>query len=245
MRYGLIADLHANIEALSEVFKALDQLSVDHVVCLGDIVGYAATPTECIDLLRERKVRSISGNHDRYVTGTTPMVDIRQDTAQAVEWTKGVLQPGHLGFLQGLPKQRLAEPSIMLVHGSPRHEDEYILGVREMTENLQLLISHHADVKVCFFGHTHHPVVVAQGTLITSIPEDKKVALDRGKTYLINPGSVGQPRDGVNRSAFGVFDTLTWTMEFYRVPYNIQSIQDKIRAAGLSERFASRLAQGR
>jgi len=246
VRYGLIADIHANVDALNVVLAELAQEKVDHILCLGDLVGYNGSPGEVLDIAMKQGWTSINGNHDRYVTGVTPLdPSIKKDTAFIITWTRGKISAAQNACLEALPRQRVVAEKILLVHGSPRHEDEYILSVNQYKENIQFVSDNFVGIDVTFFGHTHVPVIVARGTLISAIHENKSVQMEEGKLYLINPGSVGQPRDGCPLAAFGIYDDVERTVTIRRVPYDIKAAQEKVLAAGFDPRMAKRLELGR
>ncbi len=245
-RFGLIADIHANIDALNVVLGELAREGIERILCLGDLIGYNAAPGEVVDVARNPNWVSINGNHDRYVTGVTPLdPSIKKDTAFIIQWTRGKVTAEQNTWLEALPRQRVIDETILLVHGSPRHEDEYILSVNQYKENIQFVSDNFVGIEVTFFGHTHVPVIVARGTLMSSIHENKTVKLDPDKLYLINPGSVGQPRDGCPLASFGIYDAGERTVTIRRVEYDIKAAQEKVRAAGFDERMAKRLEMGR
>ena len=245
-RYALIADIHANVDALQVVLAELAKEGIEKILCLGDLVGYNASPGEVLDVAMKPGMVSINGNHDRYVTGVTPLdPSIKKDTAFIIQWTRGNITPEQNGRLEVLPRQRVIDETILLVHGSPRHEDEYILSVNQYKENIQFVSDNFVGIDVTFFGHTHVPVIVARGTLMSNIHENKTVKLDADKLYLINPGSVGQPRDGCPLASFGIYDPAERTVTIRRVEYDIKAAQEKVLAAGFDARMAKRLELGR
>ncbi len=245
-KFGLIADLHANLPALTAVIQRLRTEGVQQILCLGDIVGYYAQPREVVDLISREKAVSICGNHDRYVTGTTPMdSSIRSDTIQVIQWTVRHLAPGQLQYLRGLPLSRRVGDSILMVHGSPRHEDEYILTPDLVAMNLRFLGRHHPGIEVCFFGHSHLPVYATKGYIQMQFSGGEKLRLRRHQAHLINPGSVGQPRDGDPRAACAIYDAAKSEVQFLRIDYDYKKTQQKADAAGFSSRLAERLEYGR
>lgn len=246
MRYGLIADIHANIDALHVVLAELAKDNVTEILCLGDLVGYNAAPSEVLAIAMQPGMTSINGNHDRYVTGVTPLdPSIKKDTAFIIEWTRDKIAAPQNAWLEALPRQTVIEDRILLVHGSPRHEDEYILSVNQYKENIQFVSDNFVGIDITFFGHTHVPVIVARGVLLSNIHENKTITLERDKLYLVNPGSVGQPRDGCPLASFGIYDSVERALTIRRVEYDIKAAQEKVLAAGFEPRMAKRLEMGR
>lgn len=246
MRYGIISDLHANIEALTVAVAEIDKMGVDKIVCMGDLIGYNASPREVLDLVIGRKIECISGNHDRYLSGATALdQSVRKDTSEVIEWTKTQVTPEQSAFVAGLPKFRMEGTEFLMVHGSPRHEDEYILTADILRGSLNHLMTKWPGTSVCFYGHTHVPICASDERVENQLPENTTLKLGRFSTYLINVGSVGQPRDGHPETAFGLFDSTKREIIFRRLPYDVKSAQAKVLAAGLSERMAKRLENGR
>jgi diadenosine tetraphosphatase ApaH/serine/threonine PP2A family protein phosphatase len=250
VRILILSDIHANVQALEACLEAAPDH--DRVFNLGDIVGYGAEPNEAVERSQALGSVFVRGNHDRACTGLIPLDDFNPVAASAVRWTQERLAPENLAFLREMPQGPVSPlEALQCVHGSPRDEDEYILASRDAWSILA-----RAPVPLTFFGHTH-----VQGAYwIDEVNEDQDVvdpryASVRGKQqfimalretgrYLVNPGSVGQPRDGDPRAAFAVLDTATKSIAFHRVPYDIERAQRKILSAGLPNRLASRLAEG-
>ena len=251
MRILLFSDIHSNLEALEACLAAAP--AYDVVVNLGDTVGYAASPNEVIARCRALGNIFVRGNHDKAVSGLTDLKDFNPTAGLATLWTRDRLTPESLDWLRNLPQGpvRIDElPGVQFVHGSALDEDEYLVTARDAIA--PLLID---SMPVTFFGHTHlQGGFAAQGGAGEAFrpayrtigqPELAVWTLDRNSRYLINPGSVGQPRDGDWRSGFAVFDSDAWEVTFYRVPYNLRVAQEKIMAANLPQRLATRLATGR
>ena len=237
MIYGIIGDIHSNGDALTAILDAMRQEHVDNVLCVGDIVGYAAEPTECIDLIRGSACAIVAGNHDYAVVGKFPVNYFNTDARSAVLWTTERLSRGALDFLKNLPLvERL--PGVTLVHGSLRRPEffDYITTIAEAGLAFDQL-----DTPLCFYGHTHVPL----GILLT----DGKISVNTGNEYdlskaekaLINVGSVGQPRDWDIRASYALYDTEKKIVKINRVKYNINSAADKIYSAGLPKFNALRL----
>ncbi len=251
MRILIISDIHANLEALDACLQAAP--AHDRVFNLGDIVGYGANPNEVTERARQLGTVFVRGNHDKACSGVSSMEDFNPIAGLAVLWTRQKLTADNLQFLRDLPHGPIMPlENVECVHGSPRDEDEYVLMRREAYSLLA-----HADAPVTFFGHTH----VQGGFWIDDSTESEgaiemKYASAEGKQqftlklagagkYMINPGSVGQPRDGDPRAAFALYDTDENSVTYHRVPYDIAAAQEKIFAAGLPERLAIRLEEGR
>lgn len=256
MRYLILSDIHSNLEALGACLAAADG-EYDRVLCLGDLVGYGPDPnavTECARQLAETVIR---GNHDKACAGITDGEDFNTLARVSTFWTRDELTLEHSAFLRSLPAGPVLMDGIELVHGSPADEDEYIVGPGQALPSLR-----NATVQVVFFGHTHHqggfmltPNGVFQSIRDSVILPRRQsseadnmavtLPLEDGARYLINPGSVGQPRDGDWRAAFAIFDDVRREVHYYRTPYNLFKTQEKMEKAGLPEPLILRLAIGR
>ena len=258
MRALLISDIHANLEALEAVLAA----APDHDVVwnLGDVVGYGANPNEVIDETRRLGSVFVRGNHDRVCCGLGGIEEFNPVAQRAARWTECMLTGEHREWL----RQMAVGPIVRCVHGSPVDEDDYLLTVRDAWPALDA-----TDARITFFGHTH-----VQGGFATNgdewfrlapsyavhrnghggrhgnengheEAEEFEVELREGARYLLNPGSVGQPRDGDWRAAFALYDDARMVLTWYRVPYDVREAQDRILRAGLPDRLAARLRDGR
>jgi predicted phosphodiesterase len=251
VRILLLSDIHANLEALDACLAAAP--SFDLLVNLGDIVGYGASPNEVIARSRELGKIFVRGNHDKAATGQMDLEDFNPMAAAAARWTRDELTAENLNWLRELPHGPVSLPDfpeVQLVHGSPNDEDEYVVSLGDALAPLITLMT-----PLTFFGHTHlQGGFFANGSSADGFrPEYKTVGqaeavplhLKSAARYLINPGSVGQPRDGDWRAAFALFDTDAQVVHFHRTPYNLKAAQDRIFAAHLPARLATRLAAGR
>lgn len=244
MKLAIIADIHANLEALEAVLQDIETRGADRIYCLGDLVGYNASPSECVQAVRLRGIESLCGNHDRAVLGAE-MEEASNEALETIRYARSALSPSQLDFLRSLPKELCLEEGVLLVHGSPRDPDEYILTGRALKENLQYLSTEHAGVDLCFFGHTHIPLVVGAGKVHSSLRETTFITLERFRTYMINPGSVGQPRDHCPLSSYALLDLDSYSVKIYRIGYDVERAREKVIDAGLSPLFADRLVLGK
>ena len=251
MRILILSDIHANLEALEACLEAAP--AHDRVFNLGDIVGYGANPNEVTERARSLGEVFVRGNHDKACAGLINLDDFNPVAGLAALWTRDQLTPDNLAFLRNLPSGPIAPvENLQCVHGSPRDEDEYVFQAREAYSILA-----QAPVPLTFFGHTH-----VQGAYWIDDSKETEGIVEpkyhsrRGRqhsplplkptaAYLINPGSVGQPRDGDPRAAFALYDTDAASVTFHRVPYDIEGAQKKMLTARLPDRLASRLAEGR
>ena len=244
MLYAVISDIHSNLEALTASLNEIDRIKADKIVCLGDIVGYNPNPNECVELLRERNVQCVMGNHDSRAAGLADASDFNLMAARAIEWTRGVLTPENRAFLAALPKSRLIDGRFLAVHGWVNDTDRYIFGESDATKNFGLLRELKKPARLCFFGHTHVHAAYIEDDGEAHLVEADSVKLAKGKRYLLNPGAIGQPRDRDPRASFAVYDHGAGKVTFHRVDYDIQLTVAKLLEAGLPERLAERLKLG-
>lgn len=248
MRYAVLSDIHSNIEALEAVLAEAAKAEVQHYLCTGDLVGYGADPSACLARLRSLPITIVAGNHDWACVGKVDAAYFNRYARAAVEWTRERLSFTDLAFLRSL-RAKHEERLFTLVHGTLRAPEkfDYLLDVAQALETALI-----AKTPLCFVGHTHLPVVIEvdparhQVRRVLETPAElQHVPLDweRAK-YVINPGSVGQPRDGEPRASFGVLDTDGRWLDILRVPYDVATTQRKIREAGLPALLADRLAVG-
>lgn len=247
MRILVLSDVHANHTALAAALAAAKG-RWERAVCLGDLVGYGPDPNEAVRAIRELGASTIRGNHDKAVCGLVATEDFNPAAREAVDWTRAQLSPENLAFLRDLPQGPLEIEGLVLVHGALFDEDEYIFTPAQALESL--LDSNRA---VTFFGHTHHQGGFSyqdlQMEVLALSPRDGEslsaLRLNPQRRYLLNPGSIGQPRDSDPRAGFAIADLQAGTVEFWRVPYDIAGVQQRMRAAGLPEALANRLSFGR
>jgi predicted phosphodiesterase len=265
MRALILSDIHANLEALEAVLAAAEG-QWDELWNLGDLVGYGGSPNQVLDRVRPLQTLVVRGNHDRVCCGLTSVNSFNPVARAAALWTRDELTEENLAWLTAVPQGPLhpAEPGIACAHGSPLDEDQYILNVRDAWAPLQQM-----DTPITFFGHTHiqggfsqkddrwqelrtgiaRPTHALLSNVGRAVPRGRAasstIQLTPEARHLINPGSVGQPRDFDWRAAFALFDSGACTITFHRVPYDLVSSQGRILMAGLPERLAARLREGR
>ncbi len=246
MRYLILSDIHANIDALDSVLAAADG-TWDRALVLGDMVGYGAEPNAVIDRLRALDLAAaIRGNHDKASCGIDDGSNFNQIARYAAAWTGETLTPDNREYLRSLPSGPIVLDELTeICHGSPSDEDQYIFDGSDAQRALDA-----ADRPLCLFGHTHLPVIFYRNASVFDgvVPEgdpDTAVPLQPGVQYLVNPGAIGQPRDGDPRAAFAVLDSEGRTLLLRRVGYPVQVAQKRILAAGLPASLANRLGIGR
>ncbi len=241
MRVLIISDIHANLTALEAVLAAAGEYEA--VWCLGDLVGYGPDPNACIQRIRQLSgLVCILGNHDAAVLGRIDTDNFNPEARAAIEWTQNELTGSSQAFLDSLP-DKVFVGDITLAHGSPRHPVwEYLLDNRTATHSFS-----HFDTDYCLVGHTHLPVTyfLQNGNSLARlmVPESNS-SLTLNPRMIINPGSVGQPRDRDPRAAYSTYDTETHTIQFQRADYDVSAVQARMQEAGLPDRHIARLAGG-
>ncbi|MFC2010460.1 metallophosphoesterase family protein [Chloroflexota bacterium] len=243
MRYAIIADIHSNLTAFNAVLEDIErQGGVDKVWCLGDIVGYGPDPHECIELLRQLDHICVAGNHDLGAIDRVDTAKFNPDAAAACSWTSQQLSAADIAYIDSLPLV-IEHGDFTLVHGSPREPVwEYLFSNSVAGENFA-----HFNTQYCLVGHSHRPIVFrydeggncSAGQFLPNV----KLVLGRNR-LIINPGGVGQPRDGNPEASYAIYDGDTGAVRLYRVPYDIRSTQDRMVERGLPLRLVVRLSQG-
>jgi predicted phosphodiesterase len=251
MRYLLLSDLHSNDEALSAVLSRVKRKKFDRVVCLGDFVGYAADPNKVLDRFRTlpRTTISIRGNHDKVVAGVDPGDMFNPPALYAARWTAERLSKENVEFLRRLPVGPIVvDQRFVVCHGSPLDEDAYIFSDFDASMNFVQMHRLAPDMELCFFGHSHIPSVFTLepgGIRVEAVRGSRaRLKLEDGKRYLINPGSVGQPRDRNPKASYAIYDADERTVYFDRVAYDVESARRKIQRAGLPAMLGDRLVVG-
>jgi len=245
MRYLIFSDIHGNLEAFDVLLRFAAKRKIDHYVCLGDLVGYGASPNEIIQKIRKLKPLSvIRGNHDKAVSGQDSIEAFNPIAASAIRWTQKIVTKANAEFLHKLHKGPQTVDGIFTIcHGAPFDEDYYVFGEFDADEAFAYL-----TLPLGFFGHTHFPFVyVRRKESLSGAYMDGnggEIKLEKGVSYLINPGSIGQPRDRNPQAAFAVYDSERQIVKFHRLGYDIASAQKKIHRAELPPALADRLAVG-
>jgi diadenosine tetraphosphatase ApaH/serine/threonine PP2A family protein phosphatase len=247
VRYLVLSDIHANIDALEAVLAAAPSGTWDRALVLGDLVGYGAEPTAVIDRVRGLDpLAVIRGNHDKAACGLDDGSSFNHVARMAALWTFAALSEANRDYLRALPQGPVTvDDSLEICHGAPFDEDHYIFDGDDALRALDAMTR-----QLCLFGHTHLPVVFRRGVdvfdgFMPEASESAPVPIEPGLSYLVNVGSVGQPRDGDPRAAFGVYDADARSLELRRVPYPVDVAQRRILNAGLPASLANRLAIGR
>ena len=245
MRYLLLSDLHSNIEALEAVLADASARGFDRVLCMGDLVGYGANPNEVVERLRGLDPIVIRGNHDKVISGVEGGEQFNLLAMQSSLWTARALTAENRAYLAALPRGPLQiDGEFWIAHGSPLDEDAYLLGDFDAIE-----VFRDFPGDLCFFGHSHIPTLfaleVVQGFyLLSPVGDDERIPLEPKTRYLINCGSVGQPRDRNPKAAFGIFDADRRTLGLHRVAYALAEAQRKILETTLPRFLAERLGVG-
>ena len=246
MRYLVLTDIHANLEALDACLKDAAGRDCRRTLVLGDLVGYGADPNAVIDRIIALKPTAIvRGNHDKVACGLDQAEGFNVVARRAAKWTLDELKPEHRRWLTELPQGPVViDELIEICHGSPFDEDAYVFDLADAARALQT-----SSRPLCLFGHTHYPTVfcLADGVLehLPGALETGELALHKGAKYLVNPGAVGQPRDGDPRACYAIADTEARRVELIRLAYDVETAQSKVIKAGLPDVLARRLASGR
>ena len=241
MRYAVFADIHSNLEAWQAVFGALKQERIDQFICAGDIVGYGADPRECTNLIEALKPLAVAGNHDRAVIGKFDISHFNINAREAILWTRENLTQANRDYLASLASIQ-SRDDFILVHGSLDNPEEfkYILDIDSAGPSFELLEK--SKKTILFVAHSHRPFVLVERWKY--LPGEF-LKLSRGSNYIINVGSVGQPRDGDWRACYVLYDSGKNTIEFKRIEYDVETTRKKIIKAGLPRILADRLTTGR
>ncbi|MBS4016567.1 MAG: metallophosphoesterase family protein [Candidatus Latescibacteria bacterium] len=244
MRIGIFSDVHGNLEALETVLQYLVQEKIEQYLCIGDMIGYGPNPNECVELIKNLGCVSVGGNHDYGVSEKTDIDNFNDAAKTAIAWTKQKISKRNLAYLTSL-SLRDVDNDILLVHARPDKPEtwKYVFTLAQAQEQFA-----HFQEKICLIGHSHIPIIIEKNEetdKCTVINKSKVKIKGSGYRYLINVGSVGQPRDNSPASCFVIYDTKTSYLEIKRLEYNFKLTQEKILKAGLPETLASRLAVGK
>jgi predicted phosphodiesterase len=242
MKFAIIADIHANLEALEVVLEDARQQRVTNYACLGDVVGYNANPKECLDIVRTMAMPCVKGNHDEYCSQDEHLEGFNPHAAEAVQWTRSHLSAEDRIWLRDLKYNRLVA-NFSIVHATLDAPKRW--GYVFPTDKFAAAASFtYQNTSVCFFGHTHVPVAFVRDSVVRG-GTYSRFRVEPGKKYFVNVGSVGQSRDGVAKATYTTYDLDDGFVELRRLDYDIPKTQAKIIAAGLPQRLADRLAEGR
>jgi predicted phosphodiesterase len=232
MKIAVLSDIHGNLEALTAAFRTIESKGIRSVYCLGDIIGYGADPGPCIDLLMKRNIQTVVGNHDRALFDNHVLMCFNRNAKYAIEWTRQRLTQEQMNFLESLP-YAVTDGDSTFVHASPLRPEEwdYLMSQRDAEASFPAFTT-----PLCWIGHTHMPDAFAE--------DGKERMPERGGRFIINVGSIGQPRDHDSRLSFCVFDTEDWSLEYVREEYDIEMAKKKIIDAGLPRWLGDRLLNG-
>jgi diadenosine tetraphosphatase ApaH/serine/threonine PP2A family protein phosphatase len=243
MRYAIVADIHANLAAFMAVLVDIEHRGeAEEVWCLGDIVGYGPEPHQCIELLRQTNHICVAGNHDLAAIGEVDTYEFNPDAAAACQWTARQLTPQDVAYIKSLPLV-IEKDDFTLAHGSPREPIwEYVLSISTARQNFAYFKS-----KFCLVSHSHVPLVFSYGKAgscsFSQLSDNEELVLGEER-LIINPGAVGQPRDGDPRASYAIYDSEMGKVNLYRVPYDIAATQAKMVEQRLPIRLVARLSYG-
>ena len=240
MKFAIIADIHANLEAFQVVLEDIKQQRCTHYACLGDVVGYNANPKECLDIVRTMGMPVVKGNHDEYCSSEEDLEGFNPHAAEAVNWTRKQLSKEDRQWLRDLKYVRLVA-SFSMVHSTLDGPQRWGYVFDKLAAAASFT---YQNTAVCFFGHTHVPVAFVRDSMVRG-GTYSKFRVEPGKKYFVNVGAVGQPRDGNPKAGYVIYDLNDGTIELRRLDYDIPKAQKKIVEAGLPQRLADRLAIGK
>ena len=240
MRLAILSDVHGNLDALEAVLEDIESFNVDSRICLGDVVGYGAEPNACVDRIRDACDVVLVGNHDRTAIGMEDSENFNAFAREAILWTAAKLNPGSIEFLVDCPLTTELDAAVF-AHATPFRPEEWRYIFTPVDGRIELALT---PARLCFVGHSHHAFVCSESGDATLLGFGE-VRIEQSDRYLINAGSVGQPRDGDPRAAFLIWDQDTCEIQVRRTNYDIASAQEKIRNARLPGFLADRLALGR
>jgi diadenosine tetraphosphatase ApaH/serine/threonine PP2A family protein phosphatase len=241
VKYAIISDIHANLEAFQAVQKEIEEVAPDKILCLGDLVGYGASPNECVEAARRICDLTIAGNHDFGAIGRTDIAYFNMYAREAILWTAKALKDETLDFLKARPLTEAVDDRIRIVHATPRDPERwnYIFSHEHALAEFEAF-----EEQVCFIGHSHQPTIYELMDRETLIVSADRVEVREGRRYLVNVGSVGQPRDGNPKAAFCIYDLDKSEITIRRVEYDVESAKKRIVDAGLPAVLANRLSWG-
>lgn len=241
MRYAIFSDVHSNLEALESVLAAYTNEHIDKYLCVGDIIGYGANPKECIKIIRDLKILTVAGNHDWASSGKYSIEFFNPYARNGVIWTRKQIDNLEVDYLNNLGLV-YKEDNFCIVHGTLVNPDQfgYLFELSDAQSSFEAM----QQETLCFVGHTHSPIIFKKNSGKITYVKDSNIVIEPDNQYIINVGSVGQPRDGDNRACFCVYDSKERSVQIKRIEYDIQSAQLKILKAGLPSSLAHRLVLG-
>lgn len=242
--YAIISDVHGNETAFASVLEYIGGTGAAEIYCLGDLVGYGQGAAACVEMAQRHNVCCLQGNHDAQVR---PPRDprMREEAHASLDHALQQLSPRQVEWLQALPVSRVVDNHMIMVHGALSGRDDYILTKQAIRENLALLAEKHPECQLAFFGHTHLALVAVGDKVRMRFPDTDIITLQPGERYLINPGSVGQPRDEIPLASFALYDAAESQVIIVRIAYDIEEEQRRMQKAGLPQKLWTRLALGR
>jgi len=242
--YAIISDVHGNETAFAAVLEYIAGTGAAEIYCLGDLVGYGQGAAACVKMAQKHNVRCLQGNHDAQVQ---PPRDprMRAEANISLDHALQQLSTSQVEWLKSLPISRVVDNHMILVHGALTGRDDYILTQQAIQENLALLVEKYPECQLAFFGHSHLALVAVGDKVRMRFPETDIVTLKPGERYLINPGSVGQPRDEVPLASFALYDAAESQVIIVRIAYDIEEEQRRMQRAGLPQKLWLRLALGK
>lgn len=240
MRIAVLSDIHGNLEALEAVLADVERMGADEIFSLGDVVGYGPNPGACLEIVQGRAAISLLGNHDAAVAGLASLAEFNEYARWGVEWTAGRLAAWQIEYLAALPYVHRT-PELLCAHASPVEPERwhYIHGAADVGEPFAAF-----SERICIVGHSHRPGIYAVGGVRPAPRRGRGEKLQPGVRYLVNAGSVGQPRDRDARSSYVLFDDARGRVEIRRVPYPVERTQQRMRAAGIPAFLVDRLSAG-
>ena len=236
MPIAIISDIHGNLEALEEVFRYLESRKIEKIYCLGDVVGYGPNPNECVEMVRQHCEIVLMGNHDYAAIGKANVDYFNQYAREAALWTRQALSDKNRQYLQSLPFTHQNDDMIM-VHASPTNPRHWYYVLSQNEAQIEM---HAFSQSLCFIGHSHAPVIYS----VKDIFKGESFAFEQSQKYIVNVGSVGQPRDGDPRSCLAIYDEEARRIDYVRLEYNIKKTHKKIIKAKLPQFLAERLLKG-
>lgn len=241
MKYAIISDIHANLEALEAVRQEIERISPDVVLCLGDLIGYGGAPNECVRLVRDLADLVVAGNHDFGVVGLTDVSYFNRYAREAIAWTAEHLAEEEAAYVKALPLAHAEGDDFRIVHATPRNPEKwnYIFTHEQALSEFKAF-----PERVCFIGHSHQPRIFELMDAETIIVNSDRATLRDGRRYLVNVGSVGQPRDGDPRASMCVYDQEHGEVSIRRIEYDVEAAKKRIIDAGLPQVLANRLTWG-